>query len=585
MKEMKNMFNLDSYLKELDLLYSSGRIGEVEGYLKKGLKDAASSGDDGAVFGILNELMGYYRGSSRYEECIICMKEAIKMADSMGIVGSLSYGTLLLNGATGYRAAGSYQEAERLYKEAYEVLLRWIPKTDYRMAALHNNLSLLYGETGRLEKAKDELVRAMHIIKEIDGAGAEVAITHTNLGNICFQLKQIQEGTEHMKEAVRRFEAEPDQKDSHYASALAGLGEAYFHSGNLEESIKYYEKALKEIEGTYGENDYYRVTLGNLETVKDLQKRRCSVRIQRISGLDIAREYFTAYGKPMLQNKYREYAERIAAGLVGEGSECLGFDDAYSSDHDYGPGFCLWLEKRDYEAIGAQLSEDYKSLPGEFMGFPARNATDYGQNRVGVFEIGDFYQRLAGCRNAPALESQWLNIPQEALCAATNGEVFVDRLGEFTKRREAFLSCPERVRLKWLAEALGRTAQAGQYNYSRSRLRGDKGAMYFSLSEFIKGAVEIAYLLNNIYMPFYKWRMRKMEAFTCLLELKPALTELMELEPGDASMEERMEAICRMLVKELNRQGISSSRDSFLESQQQEICKFIREMNRGSGDN
>lgn len=466
------MFDLDSYLKELDLFYGSGRIAEVEGYLKKGLKDAASSGDDGAVFGILNELMGYYRGSSRYEECIICMKEAFKMADSMGIVGSLSYGTLLLNGATGYRAAGRYQEAERLYKEAYEVLLRWIPKTDYRMAALHNNLSLLYGETGRLEKAKDELVRAMHIIKEIDGAGAEVAITHTNLGNICFQLKQIQEGTEHMKEAVRRFEAEPDQKDSHYASALAGLGEAYFHSGNLEESIKYYEKALKEIEGTYGENDYYRVTLGNLETVKDLQKRRCSVRIQRISGLDIAREYFTAYGKPMLQNKYREYAERIAAGLVGEGSECLGFDDAYSSDHDYGPGFCLWLEKRDYEAIGAQLSEDYKSLPGEFMGFPARNATDYGQNRVGVFEIGDFYQRLAGCRNAPALESQWLNIPQEALCAATNGEVFVDRLGEFTKRREAFLSCPERVRLKWLAEALGRTAQAGQYNYGRSRLRG-----------------------------------------------------------------------------------------------------------------
>ena len=70
------MFDLDSYLKELDLFYGSGRIAEVEGYLKKGLKDAASSGDDGAVFGILNELMGYYRGSSRYEECIICMKEA-----------------------------------------------------------------------------------------------------------------------------------------------------------------------------------------------------------------------------------------------------------------------------------------------------------------------------------------------------------------------------------------------------------------------------------------------------------------------------------------------------------------------------
>ena len=48
------MFDLQRFLEGLDLLYASGKGREAEGYLKRGLKEAASCGDDGAILAILN---------------------------------------------------------------------------------------------------------------------------------------------------------------------------------------------------------------------------------------------------------------------------------------------------------------------------------------------------------------------------------------------------------------------------------------------------------------------------------------------------------------------------------------------------
>lgn len=567
------MFDTQHFLNELDAMYGSGRTREAKAYLDQGLAAARKAKDQRACLAVLNEIMGYCRTIGLHDESLSYSKEAVTLAEEMGLAGTLQYATLLLNAATACRAAGKYGEAEAMYARVYEIYRGQLWEPDYRMASLYNNRSILYSETGRLLEARSELEQAMEIIRRIGGSEVEIAVTHTNLGSLCLKMGRIQDGTAHLRQAVEIYESLPGPRNSHYSSALSGLGEAFYRKGELEQSAKSYEKALSEIEEHYGRNEAYRITERNRDLVKDLLRRKQVMKEQNLRGLQLAREYYETCGKPMITQKYPEYADRIAAGLLGEGSECLGFDDEHSLDHDFGPGFCLWLTQEDYRAIGAGLQADYEALPREFRGFPARNSTAQAGKRVGVFEIGAFFKRLTGREDAPETDSSWWKIPQEALRTATSGEIFEDPLGEFTERRERFQAYPETVRLKKLALALGKMGQAGQYNYSRAKKRGDMGAAYFCLSEFLSGAAEAAYLMNGIYMPFYKWRMRGMESFTLLQDSKAMLEELMGMNPGDDGVEEKIEALCGRFVRELNRLGLSQSGEIFLESQKEELWK------------
>ena len=95
-------------------------------------------------------------------------------------------------------------------------------------------------------------------------------------------------------------------------------------------------------------------------------------------GLELARAYYEEYGRPMIEEQFPAYAGRIAVGLAGEGSECFGYDDQYSRDHDFEAGFCLWLTREDGEAIGFPLFRAYGKLPAEYRGVKKRNPASLG---------------------------------------------------------------------------------------------------------------------------------------------------------------------------------------------------------------
>ena len=109
-----------------------------------------------------------------------------------------------------------------------------------------------------------------------------------------------------------------------------------------------------------------------------------------MKGLELSERYFYEVALPVLEKEWCDKLMRMCFGLVGEGSDCFGFDDEISQDHDWGPGFCIWLTALDCQSFGAELTTLYNSLPGEYLGFPTRQCSQYGRNRVGVMEINTF---------------------------------------------------------------------------------------------------------------------------------------------------------------------------------------------------
>ncbi len=298
-------------------------------------------------------------------------------------------------------------------------------------------------------------------------------------------------------------------------------------------------------------------------------------------GLELSKQFYLTYGKDMIETQFPALAPRIAVGLAGEGSECLGFDDEISTDHDFEPAFCLWLTQEDEQQYGAELARAYRKLPKEFAGAHRQLTTPVGGSRHGVMSIGAFYRRFLGAGNAPDSHERWLYTPSASLRCACNGEVFCDELGEFSKVRQQLLQgYPEDIRRKKLAAHAVMMAQAGLYNYPRCLKRGENGAAQLAVFEFVKHAVSTIYLLNGVYEPFYKWAYRGLRELMVLSSLEQSLTALTELGNGETeavAKRESMEEIAACFMAEYQRQGLTNSGRGDLEQQAYAIANGIRD--------
>jgi hypothetical protein len=290
-----------------------------------------------------------------------------------------------------------------------------------------------------------------------------------------------------------------------------------------------------------------------------------------MNGLELSRRFYEEFGKPMLEAEFPQLLPSLAAGLFGSGSECFGYDDEISRDHDFEPGFCIFLPGEDKvdRRSAFLLERAYGKLPKEYLGFRRPTLLPVGGARRGVLRTGEFFLALTGSADGVLSAAQWLSLPEEALAEAVNGELYFDNLGEVTRIRSLLREFPEDIRLKRLAGQLLLMGQAGQYNFGRCLRRGETAAAQLAAAEFVKSAMSAVFLLNRRYQPYYKWSFRALRELPKLNALAEPLEYLLTSPntPAEAKKKTRIiEEIADAAAALLRYEGLSGVPGAELEA-------------------
>ncbi|WP_414697199.1 DUF4037 domain-containing protein [Peptacetobacter sp. AB845] len=601
------MKTIDEIMKEVHSLWRQGREKEMAPLLEEAINLCKLQNNNLKLIELLNEYGGCLRNLGEFDKAISAIKESIEVYEKSNLSNEIAYATSIMNLANIYREKKDYFNAEKYFNISKSIFDKLGDKS-YSYVGLLNNFSLLYKEIGDYSSAEKMQLESIRILEKNSKMNVPLAISYNNLYEIQKLAKSNNSSIENLRKAEQILLKETGTNHPLYASVLNNMADYEFSNKNYNEALSLYKKALEIVRTCYGEkseaflsvsknidfvddfiktlsikepscsdlennfetkkSDY--ITSNGIDYIKSEEIDYKNSNSKRLTGLERA-EIVTKYTSEFIKVKYPDLYSRICLALVGVGSECLGFDDEISEDHDFSSRCQLFLDDSDYKTYKSDLESSLKIFCKDLESLTS-NLKDVN---IEIMPISNFYKYYTLFENGPKTESEYRKVPMDLLCVATNGKVFLDNLGKFSEIRNRLLNFyPEDIRLKKIAFQLNKMAQSGQYNYSRMIKRGDTVAANIAQGEFVKHYLEFVHLLNKKYIPFYKWSYRS----ACSLEILGNFTKDNLKKLSEASIYEKesiIEEICLTVVNTLNELGLSHSKIDFLTYQAEEVRKNI----------
>ncbi|MCI0398358.1 MAG: DUF4037 domain-containing protein [Chloroflexi bacterium] len=237
-----------------------------------------------------------------------------------------------------------------------------------------------------------------------------------------------------------------------------------------------------------------------------------------IPGLKLCEQFYWEAVRPILDVHFPGL--RHAAGRLDSGSEVLGFDDAMSTDHDWGPRFTLFLDENDYDQAVKIHDTLAQYLPYEFRGYPTNfSPPDPEDNNTQLLRViedgpvnhrvptetvrGFFGEYLGFDIEQPLEAADWLTFPEQKLRTITGGAVYCDGIG-LEEVRSRFTYYPRDVWLYLLAAGWARIGQE-EHLMGRSGLAGDEVGSALIGARLVRDVMRLCFLMERTYAPYPKW--------------------------------------------------------------------------------
>lgn len=568
--------NINEVLDEYDNMFGNCSANQIEEFLDKMICAATKEDDILSLITLLNEAIGFCRDIGKEEKGVYCCEQVIKLLDDLNMNNTIQYATTLINVGNAYRAFNLLEKSEECYKKALAIYDEKLDKYDRKKAGLYNNYSLLYQEKGDYKKAYELLNKAYGIIVLYKDTQIEQATTLTNMAATLAKLGRLDEAMVYEKKAIDIFMAD-GEKNYHYSGALAALGDIMYAKGEYVEAKKNYLKAMTNIEKHLGRTANYYILEENVKKVQKLIDKQKVNDSRSGSFVEKCRLFYEGYLKEAIHKDFGDYEDKIGVGITGYGSECFGFDDEYSYDHDCNVRLFLFVDKETLFAIGNQLQSEYENqLERFYKDYNIKINASLNINKVdGVVETKSYYTNILELDHLPVTDEEWYSVKEEKLAMASNGVIFTNNNCQVTDIRK-YLSdyYNDTVWLTRIANEMYLYSQSAQYNYSRMKLREEYVASKMSIAMGMEHCMKLVYLLNRTYAPYYKWLRKGLEKLPVLSEIGDILDTIAINEDVAAS---NFELIAKLIVKEMNKMGIIEGKDTYLDHYTGAILQKVRE--------
>lgn len=264
---MMNKIDINRFYEGLDVMFQRKNKLETMTYMESWLRDAESKNDLDGIICVCNELGGMCRAVGDNDRAKKLYDRVLEGLKTLGLEKTEHYATALINTGDVYVYTFEYDKALECFMAARTILIDCGMRGDYRMAALCNNISMVYRNINKYDKAEEALDISFNIIKGLPNCRGELATTYVNLGELQVKQNKLEMAKTSFEEACKIYE-EDGGMNVHYSSAWAGLGNVHYIKGERVQAVQCYEKALNLIERDFGRTDYYRMVEQNLQKAK-----------------------------------------------------------------------------------------------------------------------------------------------------------------------------------------------------------------------------------------------------------------------------------------------------------------------------